>query len=155
MNRRARCIRPKSWRCRSPRGQAAVELALVLPIFFTLMFGIIDVGHAIYDYNFVSYAAGEATRYAIVNGANSPNPASSSDIQNFVSKLALEMTINSDCSGNKTAADALCATTTWTPNNKRGSVVQVTVQYNFQPLAMVFPQATIPLSASSEMVISQ
>lgn len=48
-------------------GQALVEFALVLPIFLLLMFGIFDVGRAVFAYNAITNSAREAARLAIVN----------------------------------------------------------------------------------------
>lgn len=48
------------------RGQALVEFALVLPIFFLLLFGIIDVGRLVYVSNAFNQAAREAARYGSV-----------------------------------------------------------------------------------------
>ncbi len=48
------------------RGQALVEFALVLPLFFLLLFGIIDVGRLVYVSNAFNQAAREAARYGSV-----------------------------------------------------------------------------------------
>jgi len=49
------------------RGQALVEFALVLPVVVLLIFGIVDVGRAVFTYNTLSEAARQASRTAIVN----------------------------------------------------------------------------------------
>ena len=48
------------------RGQAMVELALALPIFFLIIFGLIDLGRAVYTYNTLSEGAREGARYGSV-----------------------------------------------------------------------------------------
>ena len=48
-----------------------VEFALVAPMFFMLLFGIIEVGRFIFYYEVLNNATREGARYAIVNGANS------------------------------------------------------------------------------------
>jgi TadE-like protein len=53
-------------RCRSQRGQALVETALVLPVLLIILMGIFDFGRAIFAYNAVSNSAREAVRLAIV-----------------------------------------------------------------------------------------
>ena len=135
----------------SQRGQTMVEFAFCAVVLLMLLFGIMDFGRALYAYHFVDNAAREATRYAIVRGASSPKPVSASDIQSFVSSMALGLNAHA-CSSSPTA---LCATTTWTPDNKPGSSVQVKVTYNFQPLVPFLPHAMLQLSSTSEMVISQ
>ena len=49
------------------RGQSLVEFALVIPIIAFLIFGVLDVGVAVYRYNTLSEAARQANRMAIVN----------------------------------------------------------------------------------------
>lgn len=49
------------------RGQALVEFALVFPVLFLIILGIVDFGRAVYAYNTVSNAAREAGRSAIIN----------------------------------------------------------------------------------------
>jgi Flp pilus assembly protein TadG len=48
------------------RGQALVEFALTVPIFFLLLFGLIDLGRAVYVNNSMSQAAREAGRWGSV-----------------------------------------------------------------------------------------
>lgn len=48
------------------RGQSLVEFALVVPIFFLLLFGFIDVGRYVYTTTAYGQAAREGARYASV-----------------------------------------------------------------------------------------
>lgn len=49
------------------RGQALVEFALLLPVLVTLLFGILDLGRAVYAYNTIGNAARVGARVAAVN----------------------------------------------------------------------------------------
>jgi hypothetical protein len=49
------------------RGQALVELALVLPAFLLAFVGLLDLGSAVFSYNSLTNAAREGARLAIVN----------------------------------------------------------------------------------------
>jgi Flp pilus assembly protein TadG len=49
------------------RGQGLVEFALILPIFLLIIFGILDIGRAVYAYNTVANSARIAARVALVN----------------------------------------------------------------------------------------
>ncbi len=49
------------WRARG--GIAAVELALILPLFAILLFGTIEVGRMLFDYQAASKSVRDATRY--------------------------------------------------------------------------------------------
>jgi hypothetical protein len=124
-------------------GQALVDFPLAALLAVTFTVSMVFCGVAVYSYNFVSQAARDATRYASVNGANSLNPVDASAVQDYVRKEATGLN-----KGNITV------TTTWSPDNKPGSVVKVAVTYNFQPF---YPMSgsTIALSSSSQMVISR
>jgi len=49
------------------RGQSLVEFALVLPVFFLLLFGVLDLGRGVLAFNSVSNSAREGARTAIVD----------------------------------------------------------------------------------------
>jgi len=49
------------------RGQAMVELALVLPVAMVLLLAVFDIGRAVFVYNGLANAAREGARLAIVN----------------------------------------------------------------------------------------
>ena len=57
------------------RGQALVEFALVVPIFLLLVFGLVDLGRAIYVNNAMAEAARDGARWGSVQ-ARSATPAS-------------------------------------------------------------------------------
>jgi Flp pilus assembly protein TadG len=52
---------------RSERGTAIVEFALIAPLLFLLVFGIIEFGRALNYYNDLTQLAGQGARAAIVN----------------------------------------------------------------------------------------
>jgi Flp pilus assembly protein TadG len=54
-------------RLRPARGQAAVEFALIVPIFVLLLVGLFDVGRVVFAANDASHAARDSTRAASVS----------------------------------------------------------------------------------------
>lgn len=52
---------------RKATGQSLVEMALVLPLVMLMIFGVLDLGRAVYSYNTLAEAARQANRVAIVN----------------------------------------------------------------------------------------
>ncbi len=64
---------------RRTKGQTMVEFALVAPLAFILLFGLVDVARAVFYYNTMSSAAREGAREAILSynqfGNDQPNPA--------------------------------------------------------------------------------
>lgn len=142
-------------RCNRSRAQALVEFALVVPWFFLLLFGIIEAGQFIFYYETLSNATREGARYAIVNGANTlgcpsgpPAPGSSA----------------CDTSGANVSArvrqsgiglpNAITVTPTWTPDNGRGSTVNVSAQMTYHVLVPLVPLPDIIVKAESTLVIN-
>jgi Flp pilus assembly protein TadG len=56
-------VKPPTPRCAAQRGQAVVEMALVLPLLLVLALGIVDFGRVYASYVALAGAAGEAARY--------------------------------------------------------------------------------------------
>jgi TadE-like protein len=153
------------------RGQALAEFAIVAPIFFLMLFALIDFGRYVYYVQVLNNAAREAARYAIVHGGRSLNPSgpaapgtTSSDVPgNNVIAVAKQYTVG--VIGN---ASVLSIVPTWwdtvtqpdpaasTGNgtNDRENVVQVIVTYQFQPVIPLVPIPPIEVKGSSTLVIN-
>lgn len=132
------------------KGSTLLEFALVSIILMTMLLGVMEFGRALYSYHFVSNAACEATRYAIVRGADcnswaSACPARAADVQNYVRSIAPQ----------GISPNAITVTTTWVPDHKPGSLVNVNVQYKFSFDLPLLPAGAINMVGDSEMVISQ
>lgn len=56
-------------RSRTP-GQGLVEFALIVPLAFALILGIVEVGRLVFNYHTLNNATREGVRYAIVHGEN-------------------------------------------------------------------------------------
>lgn len=58
-------------------GAALIEVSVSIAVFLSLILGVIQMLMALYAYNFVSDAAREGTRYAVIRGEDScyPNPS--------------------------------------------------------------------------------
>ena len=130
-------------------GQALVEFSLVSLIFFLLIFGTIDVGRAVWNYNTLAQATREGTRYAIVHGANSSDPsgpASDNDdkIEEVVEKFASGL--------NLAELDVAVAWPKGT--NSDGDPVTVTSQYTYQPIFNFLGILSFTMSSSSTMNIT-
>ncbi len=114
-------------------GQAATEFALIAPLFFVVLFGMIDLTRAIYSYNIISNAAREGSREAILAydqcsnaapGAGScPSPPSGSSL------VGVESAIRRAAGGAVAFdfANADQATDTGSPTSCRASANQACV----------------------------
>jgi len=65
------------------KGQATLELALVLPIFMTLMLGVFEIAFLFFYNVSVSNASREAARYAATSGCPSSTVCADSDVQYY------------------------------------------------------------------------
>jgi TadE-like protein len=141
---------------RSRIGQAMVEFALVAPVFFLVLFAIVEGGRFIFYYETLNHATREGARYAIVNGANSldcptgpPAPLSTpcdtagNDVVARVRASSFGM-----------APGAITVTPTWNPNNARGSIVNVRASYIYQTLVPLLPLPPITVTAESSLVVN-
>jgi Flp pilus assembly protein TadG len=127
------------------RGTSMAEFALILIPCLTLFFAIMNFALALYCYDFVGSSAQAAARYAIVHGASATQVVSAGDVQNYVKGLV--------AGGFDTSL--LTVNTSWSPDNKPGSVVTVTVGYTFKPLTGLVSTVNINLSQTAAMVIAQ
>jgi len=62
-------FQPTSQPYSTPRGAAADEFALILPLLLLLVFGIINYGALMYDQSVITNAAREGARWAAVNAS--------------------------------------------------------------------------------------
>jgi Flp pilus assembly protein TadG len=144
------------------RGSTLAEFALLLPLLFALIFGIIDFGRALYSYHFVSNAARDATRWASVRGRDcsglSNCSAQAADVSAYVASIA---PMGIDASPSRLSVD-----TTWVapPNNLAictvfpkhpGCAVKVQVKYRFKFILPFLPTSGYQMTSTSEMIISQ
>lgn len=136
---------------RDESGSGLVEYAIVFMVFMTMLLAIADFSRALYAYHYVSSAARDATRYAIVRGCSTvstdcPTHASDTDIETFVKNVPL---------GIDASKVTIKKPVLWTPNQKPGSVVAVEVHYTFNFLFPFVSGTTLNMQSTSQMVISQ
>lgn len=122
------------------RGTTIVEMAIVAPLAFLLLIGLVVGGLGVFRYNQVSALAREGARWAAVRGKNfertqHASPVTQADLLNSVIQpraAALSM-------------DRLDCSLTW---NETKSIVTVTVSYRWLPEAF-FPEMSLKSSATS------
>src|SRR5260370_39776351 len=119
-----------------------------------VIFGMISFAMTISSYSFLSNAARDAVRYAIVHGSKSTSPATSDVIQTFVRNKAQGLSptsITVSSCWNPQAPPNQCPGPTG--NNAPGKPVSVTVSYSIHPLDP-FAEVTLPLSTSPQILIT-
>jgi Flp pilus assembly protein TadG len=157
----------------SRRGAAAVEAAIVLPVFLLIVLGVIDLGAAVFRYNTLSQAARHGARQAMVHGdlalagwnggpwtgtANDPSGGKMIDVRldspsTPVEQAAVDavrpMLVN--CPPSQTWVRV-----TWPAGtNEVGDSVRVTVTSTYTPMtSYIVGGVPISLSAASNMPIA-
>lgn len=160
-------------------GSTLVETALSIAILLTLVVGIMEASLAVYSYHFISNAAREGVRYAIVRGNTwTQDPwdagacaaytdagcvASQQNIEDYVKSLVfpgidpanLVVTPTSYSTFGTTSCTAPSDLTKAPACNAQTDVIEVKVQYNF-PFSIPFiPSRTLSMSSTARMVVSQ
>jgi TadE-like protein len=128
---------------RSERGTAVVEFALVAPLLFLLVFGILDFGRALNYYNQLTQLSGQGARAAAVNRC-----PSGGTIGVDCSSIQDELRTKYATGGIKSGVD-VCITNASPPG--AGDPVTVHASYDFTLIPLigdVVGSPTIPLSAT-------
>ncbi|MGC9199920.1 MAG: TadE/TadG family type IV pilus assembly protein [Acidobacteriaceae bacterium] len=158
----------KVWKAESRRdprcgedGSASVEMALSMFILLSVLIGVFEVCLALYSYHYVSEAAREGSRYAIVHGSTCTVSGISctvtaAQIQSYVQNLGYPGINPSN----------MIVTTTWSAYpvgescvavgcNGPGDLVTVSAQYSFNLAIPFVNRSALSLTSTSSMVISQ
>ena len=153
-------IRSRSASHHRSRGQALVEFAFVAPIFFLLLFSLIDFGRYVYYVQILNNAAREGARYAIVHGSNSLQPTGPPDDPSGTAVAAVVRNYAVGVIGN---GAVFAVASTWNKafgplnndgTNKRQQRVRVTVTYSFSSLIPIVPIPPITINGESTLVIN-
>jgi Flp pilus assembly protein TadG len=162
---------------REEHGGGLVEFFISAWLLLISVFGMLEFGMGMYAYHFVSSAAQQGARYAIVRGAHwttacstSAPPkfsmtydckAASADVSNYVKSLTSmglsSGSVNASATWPGTTPDcasscSACSSSTENP----GCMVQVQVTYSFNFLPLSFlPRTALSLSSNAEKVIQE
>lgn len=164
---------------RRGRGQSLVEFALILPFFLLILFGLVDMGRAVYLNSTLSQAAREAARLASVEaswvGSTDPSCAAAGGPVCPADMAALKTHVLNAANRMMTPFGAIAAgdlhiscdasagpTGSWTSPPRTCSahapqdLVSVRVEADFEPITPIIGQliGLIPLSGSATMIIN-
>ena len=140
---------------RDEGGQALAEFAMISVVFFMLIFGMIDVGRAVWHYNTLAQATREGTRYAIVHGADSADPSGPGSSYYTPPNNDTQVSQVVENHGSSLNPELLEVEATWIDNsNDPGSRVTVSAQYTFVPIFDMFGLLAFDMSSSSTMQIT-
>lgn len=112
-------------------GTTCVEMAVVGPLTLLILFGIIDVGMAVWSYNCIYTAAREGARSAVVHGSKSIAPFGPT-----ANDSALDQAVRNYAFG--LASSNLTVTSGWPDgNNMPGSRMSVRLDYKYYPVSIL------------------
>jgi|SRR3954469_15799220 len=145
------------------RGTAVVEFALIAPLLFLLVGGIIDFARAMNYYNDLTQLAAQGARSAIVAAnPDGTGPATGTSVQcqlvnNYTSSAELKGTTSANGIQVKIIDPNAVAAATVNPIAGQPLTVQTTFNFNFiVPLVKIaVPGAFLKLSSSSTMRVEQ
>ena len=140
------------------KGQGLVEFALILPIFLTLIMGIVEFGRLMITYAGIASASREAARYGASVGANSSGVEHYRDcegIQNEARRVAVlsplqdsEITIeydNPSTGFHTTACPPVLLSL--------GDRIIVTVSVSFEPIVPLIDMPALPLTSTTARTV--
>lgn len=149
------------------KGSALVEFSLTLFTVLLILFLIVDLGRALYTYNWLADTARRATRFAMVRGTtcdpiletychldSDPRGAERADVDAYVRSLAVGvdrgqdvLQVDTQCLATASAGGIPpCAANAW---------VQVQVRYQFQFISPLFRLDPWWMHSTSERLVLQ
>jgi Flp pilus assembly protein TadG len=132
---------------REQRGTALVEFALIAPLLFLLIFGVVDFGRALDYYNQVTQLAGQGARAAAVNRAPDGTALSNSNLYEIQQQLVTKYTKQPELQ------KGIVACITHVPSGP-GDYVTVRVSYDFHFLPLL-SAATHALGGTLKLVATE
>ena len=114
----------------SQRGTAVVEFALIAPLLFLLIFGIVDFGRALDYYNQLTQLAGQGARAAAVNRNPDGTALSSANHYSIQQQLATTYTKQPELRN----GIVVCIMSPVPANPGDPVTVKATYKFNFVPL---------------------
>jgi Flp pilus assembly protein TadG len=135
------------------RGQALVEFALVIPIFFLMLAAVFDISLALYAQMTVANAAQEAARVAAVD----PDPTTIFAVAQARAKAVATGLVAANLTVGSPACVAIVSTSacdfSTIGGSQRGDAVRITLSYGYRPIFPFLLGATINLTATSQMTL--
>lgn len=154
------------------RGQSLVEFALVFPVMIVILFGIIDLGRAVYAYTTIANAARSGARVATVNQIETSggrcdqavpitNPADPDwSVKACTAQAAIGLgAIESDVTVTYSAPPSLPSLTCDSDGRPLtvGCLVDVTMVHSWQPITPVIGNiwSSITMSSTSQSTVER
>lgn len=129
-------------RLRDDRGQTLLEFAFASVMFFLLVFGTIEFGRAVWQYNMMADLAQQGARWLSVRGSTSTlTPKDAAALQAFVQSRSPGFTVTAIATPGNLVARV------------PGTVITVQVSSTFSPVTALIPATTMNLTSTARMTI--
>ena len=130
------------------RGQALVEFAIILPVFFLIVAGMFDLGLGVYSDLTLVNAAREGARLGVIDPGNTA--AIESRVRAMASNLdGSKLDVSIECERPSGSSFVACGAPMWQP----GDATKVTVGYHYTVFFPLLFGTELPLSSESKMRI--
>jgi Flp pilus assembly protein TadG len=130
------------------RGQALVEFAMILPVFFLVVAGMFDLGLGVYSDLTLVNAAREGARLGVIDPGNTA--AIESRVRAMASNLdGSKLDVAIACERPSGSSFVACGAPMWQP----GDATKVTVGYHYTVFFPLLFGTELPLSSESKMRI--
>jgi Flp pilus assembly protein TadG len=147
------------------RGSSLVEMALSISALVTIVVGIMALSIALYSYFYISDAAREATRYAIVRGNDQTGDCTSPGLANCIAQTADIQSYVRGLGFPGITSGNLGVTTTWLTSagaacgitdscKAAGNLVKSTVTYTYSLVIPFLTTRTLTMTSKSQMVVA-
>ena len=136
-------------RKRAQRGQAIGEFALVIPLLFLMVVGLLDIGRIVYINNALAQGAREGARWGAVQG----RAATTAGLSSVADETRARMT----AVPNPSVTVACDRLTTTTPSCSTGDIIEVTAASVVSPMTPIIGEfiGPVTLSSTAKMSIHQ
>ena len=134
----------RSRRC-GERGETLIEFAFASVIFFMMIFGALEFGIAVWNYNLVSDLAQEGARYAAVHGQTSGDPRDETAVATFVTSRSIGLTVTTTTAPTSSSPGDVAA----------GDTVTVTVSHTLNIGGGIIPSWNFPVQSSAQMTVTR
>jgi Flp pilus assembly protein TadG len=125
-------------------GGTLLEMALVLPAFFMLLFGLVNFAETMFEYTNATYACRTAAHYASLHSTTSSVPCNATCVQNIVTPILYIP-----------AYATATVTTTYGSSNTVGSTVKVATTIDSYISIPFLPLRTVAVGSSVQRTISR
>jgi Flp pilus assembly protein TadG len=146
---------------RDQRGDSLVEFAMTLPVLLLFLLGLTEMCLAYYTYEWISEAAREGTRYAIVRGTTCETSAgvsclaSPSEVNTYVTSIGLPNLGGGTMVANTTYPGTGSGCSGGSGSEAPGCPVQIVVTYVYPYKIPWVTSTNLSLTSTSEMYIVQ